>query len=77
MDTDGRANTWADGTYRVVGQDSFDFDSTVKGIDHTHQAVARFIHQVPSQKSQIKLPAPVDACPRDSCNQKLSAGGKK
>ncbi len=53
----GIPNSWADGIYTVFGQDSVDFDITLKEVDQAaHEATLLFRH-VPPVQSQIQFPA--------------------
>jgi hypothetical protein len=53
----GQPNTWADGAYVVLGQDSIDFASTVSEIDQANQTATLLIKHVPPENPKIKLPA--------------------
>ncbi|MGA2220463.1 MAG: hypothetical protein ABSH21_01570 [Verrucomicrobiia bacterium] len=57
VNSGGRGGSWADGTHVVLGEDSFDFDCTVREIDRTNQTATLLIKHVPSEKPQFKLPA--------------------
>jgi hypothetical protein len=52
----GTPNSWADGNYVVLGQDSIDFDLTLTAQSPQHIATLVVHHVVPAQP-QIKLPA--------------------
>lgn len=54
----GTPNSWADGTYTVLGQDSIDFDITLKDVNVKDQTATIVANHVPPQKPQIT--APVD-----------------
>lgn len=54
----GIPNSWADGTYTLIGQDSIDFDLTLVSIDPATQTATLVVRHVPPAQSQIKLPAP-------------------
>ena len=53
----GAPNSWADGTYTVVGEDSVDFDLTLKEIDAASHTATLVVRHVPPAKPQVKLPA--------------------
>ena len=53
----GTPNSWADGTYAVFGQDSIDFDITLKEVDQTAHEATLVIRHVPPVEAQIKFPA--------------------
>jgi hypothetical protein len=54
----GVPNSWADGTYTLIGQDSIDFDLTLVSIDPATQVATLIVRHVPPALPQIKLPAP-------------------
>jgi hypothetical protein len=51
----GTPNSWADGTYVTLGQDSIEFDVTLEQVDPGIAVVV--VRHVPPQKPQIKIPA--------------------
>jgi hypothetical protein len=53
----GTPNSWADGKYVLLGEDSIDFDVTLKEIDRSDQTVTLLVRHVPPAIPQIKLPA--------------------
>jgi hypothetical protein len=53
----GTPNSWADGAYYVLGQDSIDFDVTLTKIDNENHTAALIVRHVPPEKPQVKLPA--------------------
>ncbi len=53
----GMPNSWADGTYVLVGQSAIDFDLTLKSIDKASQTAVLVVRHVPPAKSTIQLPA--------------------
>lgn len=53
----GRPNSWADGNYIILGEDSIDFECSVKELDLLHQTATLLIKHLPPPVSQIKLPA--------------------
>lgn len=53
----GSANSWADGSRIVLGEDSIDFDLTFIGIDQAAQTAKLLVRHVPPKEPKIKLPA--------------------
>ena len=53
----GRPNSWADGIQVVVGEDTVDFNMTVKEIDETTQTAVLLINHVPPAQPKIRLRA--------------------
>jgi hypothetical protein len=51
------ANSWADGSRVVLGEDSIDFDLTFKEIDQSAQTAKLLVRHVPPKEPKIKLPA--------------------
>ena len=51
------APSWADGSYTLIGEDSIDFDFTLKEINQSDKTATLLIRHVPPEKSRIKLPA--------------------
>ena len=54
----GLPNSWADGTYTLVGQDSIDFDLTLLSINPSAHIATVIVRHVPPAQPQIELPAP-------------------
>jgi hypothetical protein len=52
----GTPNSWADGTYVTLGQDSIDFDVTLAEVDETAKIATVTVRHVPPEKPQIKVP---------------------
>jgi len=50
-------NSWADGSYTVVGEDSIDFDLTLTEVNAAEHTATLVVRHVPPAKPQIKLPA--------------------
>jgi len=50
--------SWADGNYVTLGEDSVDFDLTLKEIDPVNQVAVLLVKHVPPAQSNVKLPAP-------------------
>jgi hypothetical protein len=51
------APSWADGSYTLIGEDSIDFDFTLKEINQSDKIATLLIRHVPPEKSRVKLPA--------------------
>lgn len=54
----GVPNSWADGTYVLLGQSAIDFDMTLKSLDPASQTAVLVVRHVPPAKSSIQLSAP-------------------
>jgi hypothetical protein len=50
-------NSWADGTYTIIGEDVIAFDITLKDIDAANKIATLEVRHVPPANPQIKLPA--------------------
>jgi hypothetical protein len=53
----GMPNSWADGTYVVLGQDAIDFDIALKSIDKTSRTAVLVVRHVPPKEPRIQWPA--------------------
>jgi hypothetical protein len=53
----GGPSSWADGTYVILGEDSIDFDLTLKELDATTQTATLLVRHVPPAQPKVKLPA--------------------
>ena len=53
----GTPNSWADGNYVLLGQDSIDFDLTLTKVGQANQTATLVVRHVPPQNPQIKIPA--------------------
>ena len=53
----GTPNSWADGTYVQLGEDSIDFDLSLKAVDRANQITTLLIRHVPPAKPMVRLPA--------------------
>ena len=53
----GKPNSWADGSYVLVGEDSIDFDLSLMDINQSENTVIVRIHHVPPEKPEVQLPA--------------------
>jgi hypothetical protein len=52
----GSPNSWADGNYVLLGEDSIDFDLTLKDVNPSNNMATMIIRHVPPEKPEIKLP---------------------
>ncbi len=50
-------NSWADGTYTIIGEDVIAFDFTLTSIDTLNKIATLEVRHVPPPNPQIKLPA--------------------
>jgi hypothetical protein len=53
----GTPNSWADGNYVTLGEDSIDFDFTLKEVNKADNTAILIIRHVPPEKPEVKLPA--------------------
>jgi hypothetical protein len=53
----GTAASWADGNYVLLGEDSIDFDLTLKDVDSAKQVATLLVQHVPPKEPAVKLPA--------------------
>lgn len=77
----GTPNSWADGVYVTLGQDSIDFDVTLADVDQASKVATVIVKHVPPEKPQIKLPVawmekPVADTPNNWVEVSKAAGGK-
>jgi hypothetical protein len=49
-------NSWADGMYVRLGQDSIDFDVTLAAVDQAAKTATVVVKHVPPEKPEIKIP---------------------
>jgi hypothetical protein len=75
----GGPNSWADGMYVLLGEDSIDFDVTLTRIDREAKTFSLTVHHVPPQQQVVKLPAewmrtPVGNSPNNWVEVKKSNG---
>jgi hypothetical protein len=73
--------SWADGNYVILGEDSVDFDLTLKDVNATAQTATLLARHVPPVQPAVKLPAPWMQSPvSDTANNwidvKKNAAGK-
>src|SRR5262249_943070 len=59
----GRPASWADGSYVLLGEDSIDFDLTLKDINQADKTATLVVRHVPPEKPMIKVPAPWMSAP--------------
>ncbi len=73
----GTPSSWADGNYVILGEDSIDFDLTVKGLDPSTQVATLLVSHVPPVQPKVTLPAPWMQKPvADSPNNWIDVKGK-
>jgi hypothetical protein len=53
----GAPNSWADGKHTILGEDSIDFDITLKSVDREKKIATLVVRHVPPTNPQVKLPA--------------------
>ncbi len=53
----GKPNSWADGSYVLIGEDSIDFDLSLKEVNQSENTVIILIHHVPPEKPEVQFPA--------------------
>lgn len=53
----GVAASWADGNYVTLGEDSIDFDLTLKELKTSNQVATLLVRHVPPAQPKVKLPA--------------------
>lgn len=53
----GTPNSWADGSYVLIGEDSIDFDFTLKDVHPSDNTAILVVRHVPPEKPEIRLPA--------------------
>jgi hypothetical protein len=52
----GTPNSWADGNYVLLGEDSIDFDFTLKDVNERDKVVTLLVRHAPPEKPEIKIP---------------------
>jgi hypothetical protein len=50
-------NSWADGNYALIGEDSINFDVTLDAIDSANKVATLTVRHVPPPQPEVKLPA--------------------
>ena len=73
--------SWADGNYVILGEDSIDFDLTLKDVNAATQVATLLVKHVPPAQPNVKLPAPwmqvpVANTPNNWIDVKKNAAGK-
>jgi hypothetical protein len=53
----GTPNSWADGSYVLAGEDSIDFDFTLKDVKFSDKTATLIIRHVVPEKPEVTLPA--------------------
>jgi hypothetical protein len=77
----GAPSSWADGSRVLVGEDSIDFDITLKSISQSDQTAVVLVRHVPPAQPQVKIPAewmraPVADTPNNWVQVQKNADGK-
>jgi hypothetical protein len=77
----GTPSSWADGARVLLGEDSIDFDITLKNIDQAQQTATLLVRHVPPARPRVKLPAdwmraPVTDTPNNWVQVEKSIEGK-
>jgi hypothetical protein len=77
----GGPSSWADGNYVILGEDSIDFDLTLKELNASSQVAILLVRHVPPPQPKVKLPAPwmqppVADTPNNWIDVKKNAAGK-
>ena len=77
----GTPASWADGNYVILGEDSIDFDLTLKDVNAATQIATLLVKHVPPAQPDVKLPAPwmqvpVADTPNNWIDVKKNAAGK-
>jgi len=52
----GTPSSWADGNHVLLGEDSIDFDFTLKDVSQTDKIATLLVRHVPPAKPEIKIP---------------------
>ena len=77
----GTPNSWADGNYVLIGEDSIDFDLSLKDVNRSDNTATIIIRHLPPDKPEIQLPAdwmrtPVADTANNWVQVQKSEGGK-
>jgi hypothetical protein len=73
----GGPSSWADGTYVTLGEDSIDFDLTLKELNAANHSATLLVRHVPPPQPNVKLPAPWMQTPvADTPNNWIDVKGK-
>jgi hypothetical protein len=57
----GTPNSWADGNSVLTGEDSIDFDFSLKEINRSDNTATLIIRRVPPENPEIRHPGRLDA----------------
>ena len=73
--------SWADGNYVILGEDSIDFDLTLKDLNTSAQVATLLVKHVPPPQPTVKLPAawmqtPVADTPNNWIDVKKNGAGE-
>lgn len=52
----GTPNSWADGNYVLLGEDSIDFDFTLRDVNQTDKVATLLVRHVPPEKPEVNIP---------------------
>ncbi len=73
----GTPSSWADGTYVTLGEDSIDFDLTLKELNAANHFATLLVRHVPPPQPNVKLPAAWMQTPvADTPNNWIDVKGK-
>jgi hypothetical protein len=77
----GTPNSWADGKYVLVGEDSIDFDFTLEEVNQKGGFATLVVRHIPPEKPEIRIPAewmraPVADTPNNWVEVEKRAEGK-
>lgn len=77
----GGPNSWADGSYVLIGEESIDFDFTLMDLNPSDNTATLLVRHVPPEKPEIRLPAdwmhkPVADTPNNWVQIKKTKDGK-
>jgi hypothetical protein len=77
----GGPASWADGNYVILGEDSIDFDLTLKELNASNQVATLLVRHVPPPQPKVRLPAPwmrtpVADTPNNFIDVKKNTAGK-
>jgi hypothetical protein len=74
-------NSWADGNYVLIGEDSIDFDFTFKDVNRSENIATLIVRHVPPDNPGVRIPAdwmrkPVAATPNNWVQVQRTKNGK-
>jgi hypothetical protein len=74
-------SSWADGNYVLIGEDSIDFDFTLKDVNRSENIVTLIVRHVPPDNPGIRIPVdwmkkPVTAAPNNWVQVRRTKNGK-